>query len=114
MENHVHYYTVTDAINKLREKGFILDFNIVGDNLVSQAEKIDSEDFEIVDIYRYEGDSDPGDEAVVYAIQSKQGLKGVLVTGYGASADAMSVKILEKLSKKVEGPSLFDDEGQAG
>lgn len=98
MENHVHYYTVVDAINKLREKGFILDFNIVGDNLVAQSETIDSENFEIVEVYRYEGDSDPADSAVVYGIQSTSGLKGVLVTGYGMYADTESSKILAKLS----------------
>ncbi|MDZ4756676.1 MAG: hypothetical protein SGJ10_00875 [Bacteroidota bacterium] len=58
------------------------------------------DDFEIVDVYRYEGDSDPADEAVVYAIESKTGVKGILVTGYGIYSDTISAKILEKLNKR--------------
>jgi hypothetical protein len=33
----------------------------------------------------------------VYAIESKTGMKGILVIGYGASADSMSAAMLEKL-----------------
>jgi hypothetical protein len=36
----------------------------------------------------------------VYAIKSKTGIKGVLVTGYGPSADSMSADILEKLKRR--------------
>lgn len=60
-------------------------------------ETFNADDFDIVDVYRYEGNSDPGDEATVYAIQSKKGVKGVLVTGYGMSAEDVSPDILKKL-----------------
>jgi len=36
----------------------------------------------------------------VYAIESKSGLKGILVTGYGASSDTISTEILEKLRRR--------------
>jgi hypothetical protein len=55
-------------------------------------------DFEIVDVYRYEGNSDPADEAAVYAIRSKDGHKGVLVTGYGISSEGISSDLLKKLN----------------
>ncbi len=60
-------------------------------------ETFNADDFDIIDVYRYEGNSDPGDEATVYAIQSKTGVKGVLVTGYGMSAEDVSPDILKKL-----------------
>lgn len=108
MEENYHYATVTEAIDKLRQKGYTVDFNIVGEHLVCDCNNVntelDADDFEIVDVYRYEGNSDPGDEAAVYAIESKTGLKGVLVTGYGASADILQSKIVEKLSTKVINP----------
>lgn len=97
MEKKVHYATVTEAIERLRLQGFTHDFNIEGDCIICATDKIRADDFEIVDIYRYEGDTDPGDEATVYAIASKNGLKGILVTGYGMSADAFSTAILDKL-----------------
>lgn len=97
MENRFHYGTVTEAIAELRKKGFSLDFNLEENCIVCGQEKFEDEDFEIVEVYRYEGDSDPGDEALVYGIQLKSGLKGILVTSYGTYVDGVTSKILEKL-----------------
>lgn len=99
MERQVHYATVSQAIEQLRLQGFTHDFNIEDDCVICATDRIHADDFEIVDIYRYEGDTDPGDEATVYAIASKTGLKGILVTGYGMSADAFSTAILDKLRR---------------
>ena len=63
------------------------------------GEKLRPDDFEIVDVFRYEGNSDPADEAAVYAIQPKSNQKGILVTGYGASSDLMSEELLSKLKR---------------
>ena len=42
-------------------------------------------------VYRFEGDSDPADEATVYAISSpKYGIKGVPVNGTGIYTDEMT------------------------
>lgn len=97
MEKRVHYATVSQAIEQLRAQGFTHDFNIEGDCIICATDKIHANDFEIVEVYRYEGNTDPGDEATVYAIASKSGLKGILVAGYGMSADMFSTAILEKL-----------------
>jgi hypothetical protein len=100
MDNKVHYGTVTEAVNKLRAQGFTTDFNLAENCIICDSQKFDPNDFEIIDVYRYEGNSDPADEAAVYAIQSNTGLKGVLVAGYGPSSDSMSNEMLEKLSRK--------------
>ena len=95
---NIHYATVSEAISELRKKGYTTDFNLEENCLVCHPEKFHPEDFSIVDVYRYEGNTDPADEASVYAIESVTGLKGILVTGYGASADSLSAAMLEKLS----------------
>lgn len=95
-----HYATVSEAIEQLRQKGFTVDFNLERNCIVCHPEKFNPDDFEIVDVYRYEGNTDPADEATVYAIESKTGLKGVLVTGYGISTDTMSTEILNKLHNR--------------
>jgi hypothetical protein len=98
MERENHYNTVTEALEQLRKKGFTTDFNLEQNCLVCNDERFTAADFEIADVYRYEGNTDPADEAAVYAIQSKSGIKGVFVTGYGASADTMSAELLSKLN----------------
>jgi hypothetical protein len=97
MEHKLHYATISQAIETLRKQGYTTDFNLEENCLVCNNEKFTVDDFEIVDVYRYEGDTDPADEASVYAIESKNGMKGILVSGYGPSADPMSTAMLNKL-----------------
>lgn len=97
MTQRMHYATVTEALEKLKAQGYTLDFNLSENCLVCNEEKFSADDFDIMDVYRYEGNTDPADEATVYAIASKSGLKGVLVTGYGISGDSMSEELLRKL-----------------
>lgn len=92
------YDTVTEALNDLKKRNFNLDFNLKENSIVCNEHKFDIDDFEIVEYYRFEGDTDPADEAIVYAIESKTGLKGVLVSGYGISAEGMSAELVKKLS----------------
>lgn len=97
MNHQLHYATVSQAIETLRKKGYTIDFNLEENCLVCDVGKLTAEDFEIVDVYRYEGNTDPADEASVYAIESKAGLKGILVAGYGPSSDSLSSAMLDKL-----------------
>lgn len=103
MDRENHYETVSEAINELQQKGFTIDFNLKENSLDQYPEKFDTE-FEIVEVYRYEGDSDPGDEAVVYALESKSGKKGILVTGYGVYVDSRTTEILKKLQIRNNDP----------
>ena len=91
------YDTVSDAVSGLKKRGYDMDFNLEENCIVCHEDKFDVNDFEIVEFYRFEGNSDPADEAVVYAIESNKGLKGVLVNGYGPSSDAMSAEMAKKL-----------------
>jgi hypothetical protein len=100
MKENFHYSTVTNAINNLREQGFTIDFNLEENCIACHLDKFEANDFEIVDVYRYEGNSDPADESAVYAIESKTGLKGILVTQYGIDLDNNSTEILKKLHRK--------------
>ena len=81
----------------MRKRGFTLDFNLAENCLICQGNRFDVRDFEISEWYRFEGDTDPSDEAVVYAVESGNGVKGVLVTGYGISAEGMSAELAQKL-----------------
>lgn len=97
--NKEHFYgTVTEAIQSFRDKGYNLDFNLDENCIICAQGKFENEDFEIDAFYRYEGDSDPADAAMVYAISSNKGHKGILVTGYGISDDAKSEMLIKKLS----------------
>ena len=97
MPRSAHYATVSEAITALRKQGFTRDFNLQENCIVCHPDRFTHDEFEIVDVYYYEGNTDPADEATVYAIQSKSGVKGILVTGSGMDTNNVTREILEKL-----------------
>ena len=97
----VAYDTVTAALAGLKKKGYTLDFNIAFDKIqcAQNGVCLNPHEFEIVDFFRFEGETDPSDQAIVYAIESKdQQLKGVLVNAYGVYSDPVSNEMLRKLN----------------
>ena len=101
MDREFHYATVSEAIDKLRRQGYTIDFNLEENCIVCHGEKFDTADFVIADVYRYEGDSDPGDSAAVYALEKKDGtMRGILVTNYGANADTATAETLKRIENK--------------
>lgn len=92
IEENLHYETITDAIKDLICRGYTIDFN-----LQENYRLILDEEFEIEDIYRYEGNTDPADEAMVCAIKTSSGLKGMFVTGYGTYSDPLSYLLFGKM-----------------
>lgn len=100
MDDNFHYGTITQAIKKLREEGFTIDFNLKENHFLFEGNKIEVDGYEIVDTYRYEGDSNPSDESVVYAIESKTGIKGILTSGYGIYSDPYINGIIEQLHNR--------------
>jgi len=85
-----HYATVSKAVKESKEKGFTIDFNIQESKIINNPY-----DFEIVHIYRYEGQSDPGDEATVFGIKSRLGEKGVFAAGIAAFANKSAAMVFK-------------------
>jgi hypothetical protein len=93
------YDTVTEAVNDLRRRGYSIDFNLEFDRIVCHETPVGllPGEFEIVEVHRFEGNSNPDDEEVVYAIESKHGHKGIIVDAFGLYADEVSSEMVEKL-----------------
>lgn len=93
--------TLCRTINELVKLGYTLDFNLKDDCLVCKhtTTEFSPEEFQIDKVYRFEGDSDPKYQSILYAISStKYGVKGTLVNGYGISSDESTTKLIEKLN----------------
>lgn len=93
------YDTLVEALNDLKQRGFTYDFNVNKD-CISCGElnlSLSPEEFDIAETYRFEGDTNPSDQSVLYAIESNKGVKGVLVNAYGLYADPMSDALIKKL-----------------
>ena len=97
------YETVTEALNDLSERGYRSEFELESDCLLclDKQMRLKPNEFDIDEVYRFEGNTDPGDEAIVFAISSTdKGIKGTLVNAYGAYSDTASEELVSKLNIK--------------
>ena len=93
--------TLSETINGLVKLGYTHDFNIQEECIICHRTNItlSPDDFQIDQVYRFDGDSDPDYQSILYAISSlKFDVKGTLVNGYGISSDETATKLIEKLN----------------
>ncbi len=96
------YGTLSQTINGLKKEGYSIDFNLQKNAIIcsNNTATLSAEDFEIDAVFRFEGESNPDDESVVYAISStKSGVKGILVNAFGIYADEISDALIAKLHR---------------
>lgn len=99
--------TLSETLDMLRlEEGYEEDFNLLDKKMNTEAEKKEflDQDFVVDEVYRFEGPSNPGDEAILYAISTSSGRKGVLVDGYDYSSGQISEELLKKLNLRKNRP----------
>lgn len=95
------YDTLSQAVNDLRRRGYTDDLWLKDHCVVCGGTRTElhPEDFHIDEFHRFEGNSDPADQSIVYAISApKHGIKGVLVNGYGPSASSLTQEMVAKLA----------------
>ncbi len=97
MDKH-SFDTLSEAINTLTQEGYEEDFE-ARDNcikaLYSKKEYQPSE-LKIMASYRFEGMTNPEDQATVFTIEATEGTKGTLVMSYSAEHNQN-----EELIKKI-------------
>ena len=92
--------TLSETIAALQKEGYVENFNLQ-QNCIECRDghyKVFHDEFVIDKFYRFEGESNPSDEATLYAISSpKYGIKGILVNGGGIYTDELTDEMLETL-----------------
>ena len=94
-----HMTTLTKVMEELREKGYTHEFGPKKEYLEETGTntKLKSDEFTVDKFYRFEGESDPGDEMTLYAITASNGMKGVFVAAQGTYANEVSPELMAKL-----------------
>ena len=89
------YETLADALNDLKNRGYECDFQLQSDCLYCSDldMRLYEEEFNVDEVYRFEGDSDPEDTIVVYALTSPTGVKGTIVDDCKVSTANSSLEI---------------------
>ncbi len=98
MENA--YSSLSVAIQDLQNHGFTEDFNLVGEGLESKSlqKKWKAGQLDVIKFYRFEGLTDPGDNTILYLIETHDNIKGLLVDVYGADQGEISPEMIKKLT----------------
>ena len=97
--------TLSECMNALQEDGYKENFIAKESGLFAPESKktYSPEQVSITNFYRFEGNSDPADNSILYAIETNDGVKGVLTDSYGPSANTMItdfIKQVEAMQKK--------------
>ena len=92
--------TLSEAIERLELAGYAEALRPLPDGFHEvRSDRIHSPESFIVDeIVRFEGASDPEDEAVLFALRSRDGrIRATFVATYGPSADPVSGMLMQRL-----------------
>lgn len=95
----IHQNTLSQTLRDLKKKGYKHDFNLLENELESKSLNMQyaPDKFIIHKVYRFEGMSDPGDNAIIYAVETNNGIKGTLVDSYGTYGGFLSEEMVRKL-----------------
>lgn len=93
------YDTLSEATSELSKRGYTIDFNLVSDGIECRKtnEKFKAADFHIDEFHRFEGNSNPADMSIVFAVSTTSGKKGTLIDAYGTYSDSISAEVLKKI-----------------
>ncbi len=102
MENNdqiPHMKSLSLCLNKMVLEGYVDDFKIGDNGLRSlKTEKIyKPEEINVVNFFRFEGQSDPDDNTIMYVIETNDGLKGTLVDAYGPYSDRKLSEFMQQV-----------------
>ena len=92
---------MSEAIRRLRAAGYVIDFSAVAGAKLrcgECGELVAADAVTIDEIVRFEGESNPDDEAILLAITSPCGHRGQLSAAYGTAMTPEEVDVLRALT----------------
>lgn len=96
-----NYDTLSEAVNDLIARGYKDELTLHDECVVCHGNNtsLHPDEFIIDEFHRFEGDSNPSDESIVYAISStKHKVKGLLVNAFGLYAGRLNQAMVKKLA----------------
>src|SRR5436305_13101571 len=98
--------SLTTCLNRMMDEGYTEDFKITEQGLesVQKHNNYKPDQIQVVNFFRFEGESDPDDNAILYVIETNDGTKGILIDAYGVYNDSKVsrfMKDVETIQKKI-------------
>lgn len=92
--------TVTEAVEFLHELGYVDEVKLQGTSFVCERTNTSCDLANVIveHTFRFEGDSDPGDEAIVLGLRYPDtDIRATLVSAYGRDADPATAEFFRRL-----------------
>lgn len=105
--NNIPYMkSLTTCLNRMVHDGYSEDFKITEGVLeaIQHHKNYNPDQIQVVNFFRFEGESDPDDNAILYVIETNDGTKGTLVDAYGLYHDPTVTRFMhevENIQKKI-------------
>ena len=98
--------SLANCLNRMVSEGYTEDFKITDNGLESlqKHSNYTPGEIQVVNFFRFEGESDPDDNAILYVIETSDGVKGTLVDAYGTYNDPKVTRFMqdvETIRKKI-------------
>jgi hypothetical protein len=92
MQDKEELTSMIDVEAMLNREGFTKDFRVSDEGCLCSMDD-DKKTYapgevKIVNFYRFEGETDPDDMSILYALECNDGTKGTMSNSYGPMADA--------------------------
>ena len=100
MQDKEEERSLVNVENKLSKDGFTENFTVTDGRLhtFDNAQRTyGPEEVTIVDFYRFEGESNPDDMSILYALACKDGVKGTISSAYGTYAESDTLEFFTKV-----------------
>jgi hypothetical protein len=83
--------TLAGKIDELARRGFAANFNVVDGRLrvVGSGVEFGAAQVVVAAYYRFEGVSDPDDMAILYALETRTGVRGTIADAFGVYSDPL-------------------------
>lgn len=91
--------TLAACMNRLQGDGFNENFKVEGRKIhaLDTDKEYAPSEVKILNFYRFEGESDPADNAILYALETNDGIRGLLSDAYGPYADTHVTKFINEV-----------------
>ena len=91
--------TLSTCINQAVDNGYTVNFKIENGNLWDGKHKYyKPHETVISNFYRFEGESDPGDNSILYLLETIDGKRGTLIDAYGTYEDTGVSEFVKKIT----------------
>lgn len=93
------YRSLSGAIRDLQQQGYTENLTFCDAGLENRKKHCvyPAAELHVRHFFRFEGMTNPDDSSILYAIETSDGHKGLLVDAYGAYAGSIPPEIIEKL-----------------